>query len=106
MSPHTPGPWKIARQGVSPGWLIYSDFERQPSGTMHYIAQNLTHHSDARLVAKVLEMKAALAQALDALYQKAGEDGNIDFWNRGGPGFEACEALSALLREIEEEKTC
>ena len=67
MNQHTPGPWKIARQGISPGWLIYSDFERELFGATHYIAQNLTHEADARLIAAAPELLAALKEAVDII---------------------------------------
>lgn len=99
VSECTPGPWRVTAsilriEEAASGRLIASMPNQEVYGPCLV---------NARLIARAPEMKEALAQALDTLYQKAREDGDIDFWNKGGPGFEACETICALLRAIEGE---
>lgn len=72
MSKHTPGPWKLVRDGQEPsdGWLLVQFREWSVySEPMHGDSIG-TQESDARLIAAAPEMLAALKAVLPVMRRR------------------------------------
>jgi len=106
MRQHTPGPWILNGSTVSGKDLVdgRGDYNESPICTISHSYRNPgVDNANARLIAAAPEILTALYNTVDALLQRSREDGDLDFWNRGGPGFEAIDATRALLAKIEGE---
>ena len=100
---HTKGPWKLeaGRSVVTESGTFYVTYGKDKHRNPLWLSSFSELDANARLISAAPDMLAALKWADDALAFCAEKDGDINFWNEGGVGYEAKIAVTSAIAKAE-----